>query len=125
MTLDLEFVRAQFPAFGVPATKAWARLENAGGSYATRQVIDLLSDLFSRAKVQPGWGSAPSQAAAGAMERSRLVMAATFNADPDEIHFGPSTSLNTYVLAQAMRPMWADGDEIIRSEEHTSELQSH
>jgi cysteine desulfurase family protein (TIGR01976 family) len=117
MTLDLEFVRAQFPAFADPVTGRWAHLENAGGSYAARQVVDLLGDLFSRAKVQPGWGSAPAQLAAAAMDRSRQVMSATFNADPDEIHFGPSTSQNTYVLAQAMRPMWERGDEIVVTEQ--------
>ena len=29
------------------------------------------------------------------------------------MHFGPSTSQNTYVLAQALRPSWDTGDEII------------
>ena len=33
----------------------------------------------------------------------------------DEIHFGPSTSQNTYVLARAFRSMWRDGDEIVAS----------
>ena len=31
----------------------------------------------------------------------------------DEVHFGPSTSQNTYVLAHAFRGMWQAGDEII------------
>jgi selenocysteine lyase/cysteine desulfurase len=35
------------------------------------------------------------------------------NVDEDEVHFGPSTSQNTYVLAQAFRPLWKAGDEII------------
>ncbi len=117
MTLDLDFVRARFPAFADPETARWAHLENAGGSYAAGPVVELLTELFSRAKVQPGWGSAPSQVAAAAMERSRQVMAATFNAGPDEIHFGPSTSQNTYVLARAMRPMWLAGDEIVVTEQ--------
>jgi selenocysteine lyase/cysteine desulfurase len=37
------------------------------------------------------------------------------NVDPSEIHFGPSTTQNVYVMANAMRPMWEDGDEIIVS----------
>jgi cysteine desulfurase family protein (TIGR01976 family) len=117
MTLDLDFVRAQFLAFADPHTARWAHLENAGGSYAAAPVVELLTDLFSRAKVQPGWGSAPARVATAAMERSRQVMAATFNAEPDEIHFGPSTSQNTYVLAQAMRPKWNKGDEIVVTEQ--------
>ena len=35
-TLDLEFTRAQFPAFSEPSLKGWAFMENAGGSYPAR-----------------------------------------------------------------------------------------
>ena len=111
--LDLDFVRAQFPAFSHPDTGQWAHLENAGGSYVPSQVVDLLADLFAHNKCQPGWTFGPSTAAAEAMEHSRRVMATLFNAEPGEIHFGPSTSQNTYVLARAMRPLWSEGDEII------------
>ena len=112
-TLDLDFVRAQFPSFSHPETGEWAHLENAGGSYCPRQVVDLLTDLFAHGKCQPEWDFGPSVMASQAMARSRTVMAELFNAAEDEIHFGPSTSQNTYVLAKAMRPMWEDGDEII------------
>jgi cysteine desulfurase family protein (TIGR01976 family) len=117
MPLDLEFVRRQFPAFTDPATARWAHLENAGGSYAAGAVVDLLTSLFTTAKVQPGWDFAPSVRATEAMARARPAMAATLNAGPDEIHFGPSTSQNTYVLAHAMRPMWVEGDEIVVTEQ--------
>ncbi|MEQ8841201.1 MAG: aminotransferase class V-fold PLP-dependent enzyme [Acidimicrobiales bacterium] len=117
MALDLEFVRSQFPAFADPETSRWAHLENAGGSYAAGQVIDLLTSLFSTAKVQPSWAFGPSQVATAAMDRARTAMASTFAAQPDEVHFGPSTSQNTYVLAHAMRPMWDEGDEIVVTEQ--------
>jgi|DEB0MinimDraft_10_1074344.scaffolds.fasta_scaffold00071_18 cysteine desulfurase family protein (TIGR01976 family) len=112
-SLDLSFVRAQFPAFAHHETGFWAHLENAGGSYVPRQVVDLLAELFAHFKCQPAWDFGPSVAATEAMDRARTVMAELFNAGQDEIHFGPSTSQNTYVLAHAMRPMWNDGDEII------------
>ncbi|MEM9467054.1 MAG: aminotransferase class V-fold PLP-dependent enzyme [Actinomycetota bacterium] len=112
-TLDLDFVRAQFPTFAHPEMGRWAHLENAGGSYCPRQVVDLLADLFAHGKCQPEWDFGPSRMASEAMARSRTVMAELFGAAEDEIHFGPSTSQNTYVLAKAMRPMWNDGDEII------------
>lgn len=116
-SLDLDFVRSLFPAFADPEAARWAHLENAGGSYAAGPVVDLLADLFATAKVQPAWDFGPSRKATAAMERARIAMAATLNAAPDEIHFGPSTSQNTYVLAQAMRPMWTDGDEIVVTEQ--------
>lgn len=116
-TLDLEFVRGRFPAFAEAEVARWAHLENAGGSYAAGAVVSLLTELFTVAKVQPGWDFGPSETATAAMERARTVMAPTFNAAPDEIHFGPSTSQNTYVLAEAMRPLWENGDEIVVTEQ--------
>lgn len=117
MPLDLDFVRSQFPAFADADTARWAHLENAGGSYAAGQVVDLLTSLFSSAKVQPSWDFGPSRRATAAMGRARTLMAATFNCSSDEVHFGPSTSQNTYVLAQAMRPLWSEGDEIVVTEQ--------
>jgi cysteine desulfurase family protein (TIGR01976 family) len=40
-------------------------------------------------------------------------MAGLLNADPDEITLGPSTSMNFYVLAQAVKPLLQPGDEVI------------
>jgi len=111
--LDVEFVRSQFVAFGDPEVAQWAHFENAGGSYLPRQVTDRLHHLFTKAKVQPysAWG--PSKDAGEAMDRSKARIGATVNAAPGEIHLGPSTSQNTYVLAQALRAEMEDGDEII------------
>lgn len=111
--LDVGFARQQFPAFQEAEVGDWVHFENAGGSYVPRQVIDRLTRLFRAAKVQPygPWG--PSRMAGEAMDRSRAVISGAINADPDEIHFGPSTSQNTYVLAQALRPLMRHGDEII------------
>jgi selenocysteine lyase/cysteine desulfurase len=49
------------------------------------------------------------------MDASYPRLAGYLNADASEIHFGPSTTQNIYVLAHAMRPMWEKGDEIIVS----------
>ncbi|MEC7506996.1 MAG: hypothetical protein VX510_09335, partial [Actinomycetota bacterium] len=80
-TLDLDFVRAQFPAFAHPEMGQWAHLENAGGSYCPSQVVDFLADLFAHAKCQPNWDFGPSVVATEAMDRSRAVMAELFAAD--------------------------------------------
>jgi selenocysteine lyase/cysteine desulfurase len=47
------------------------------------------------------------------MDRARTRMAAWLNVAADEVHFGPSTSQNTYVVAQALRQHLKRGDEII------------
>lgn len=115
MKLDLEFVRSQFPAFSEPTLKGWAFFENAGGSYPCIQFINRLTDFYMKNKVQVYYPYPASTLAGKLMDASYKRMADYLNVDESEIHFGPSTTQNIYVLANAMRPMWKDGDEIIVS----------
>ncbi|MDX1523672.1 MAG: aminotransferase class V-fold PLP-dependent enzyme, partial [Anaerolineae bacterium] len=112
-TLDLNFVRRQFPAFAEPSLEGWAFFENAGGSYACGPVIERLTRYYRETKVQP-YALYPASAKAGEqMDEAYCRLAAYLNVAEDELHFGPSTSQNTYVLAQAFRSLWQAGDEII------------
>ena len=112
-TLDLNFVRQQFPAFSEPSLGRQAFFENAGGSYACTQVIDRLHDFYTKLKVQPHHRYPTSQEAGREMDSSYPAFAAYLGVEPDEIYFGPSTTQNTYVLAQAFRGFLRPGDEII------------
>ncbi|MGF1630892.1 MAG: aminotransferase class V-fold PLP-dependent enzyme [Kiloniellaceae bacterium] len=112
-SLDLSFVRAQFPAFSEPSLKDWAFFENAGGSYACGAVIERLNRFYRETKVQP-YGPFPASKRAGEeMDEARARLAGYLNVATDEVHFGPSTSQNSYVLAQAFRQMLKPGDEIV------------
>ena len=113
--LDINFVRSQFPAFKEPSLDGWGFFENAGGSYACQQVISRLTDYYHQTKVQPYYNFPASQTAGAAMDQSYSRLAGYLNVSEEEVHFGPSTSQNAYVLAQAFREMWEDGDEIILS----------
>ncbi|MCW5515415.1 aminotransferase class V-fold PLP-dependent enzyme [Muriicola sp. Z0-33] len=115
MKLDLNFVRSQFPAFSEPSLQGWAFFENAGGSYPCKQVVDKLTSFYTKNKVQPYYPYPASAKAGEMMDTSYKRMAEYLNVEASEIHFGPSTTQNVYVLAHAMRPMWAEGDEIIVS----------
>ncbi len=112
-SLDLAFVRAQFPAFSEPSLKDWAFFENAGGSYACGPVIERLNRYYRETKVQP-YASYPASKRAGEeMDEARARLAGYLNVATEEVNFGPSTSMNTYVLAQAFRQMLEPGDEIV------------
>ncbi|MCC7198091.1 MAG: aminotransferase class V-fold PLP-dependent enzyme [Gammaproteobacteria bacterium] len=111
--LDLDFVRAQFPAFSDPALEGFAYFENAGGSYACGQVIERLGRFYRENKLQPYYPSAPSIRAGEQMDQSKQRLAEWLGIAVDELHFGPSTSANTYVLAQALRQALQPGDEIV------------
>ena len=115
MKLDVTFVRKQFPAFSEPTLRGWAFFENAGGSYPCRQVVQRLTGFYMKNKVQPYYPYPASMRAGEMMDEAYDRMGAYLNADASEIHFGPSTTQNVYVLANAMRPMWEEGDEIIVS----------
>lgn len=111
--LDVDFVRAQFPAFAEPSLRGQAFFENAGGSYACAPVIDRLTRYYRARKVQPYAPYAASEAAGAEMDEARARMAVLLGVAPDELHFGPSTSQNTYVLAQAFRGLLRPGDAIV------------
>jgi len=111
--LDLEFIRGQFPAFGEPSLQGFAHFENAGGSYACRQTIDWLDRFYRQTKVQPYYDFPASRSGGEQMDTAKQRLAAWLNVGGDELHFGPSTSQNTYVVAQALRQELKPGEEVI------------
>ncbi len=109
--LDLDFVRAQFPAFASPVLSTHAFFENAGGSYPCRQVVERLHRFYTDRKVQP-YAPYPGAREGGAeMDEARARLAAMMGVAREEVSFGPSTSANTYVLAQAVR-QWLRGRDL-------------
>jgi cysteine desulfurase family protein (TIGR01976 family) len=111
--LDTAFVRQQFP----PLADGWVFVENAGGTYVPRQVIDRTHDYMSQTQVQPNWNFASSKLATERITRGKHLMAEFINADHDEIVLGPSTTMHVYLMAQALRPLFTAGDEIIVTEQ--------
>ena len=111
--MDIDFVRAQFPAFSEPSLEGFAHFENAGGSYACGAMIEALEHYYRATKVQPYYCFEASSKAGAQMDRARERMAEWLNVAPDEVHFGASTSQNTYVVAQALRQYLQPGDEVI------------
>jgi selenocysteine lyase/cysteine desulfurase len=113
MALDLNFVRRQFPAFQVPGLADQALFENAGGSYPCAQVVDRLTRFYRERKVQPYSPYAASAAGGAEMDEARDRLSAMIGIRPDELSFGPSTTANTYVLAQAFRRALKPGEAIV------------
>ena len=101
--LDIDFVRSNFPAFSEPSLEGWGFFESAGGSYACAQTINWLQRYYTQTKVQPYFDFPSSESAGEQMDSAKRRLAAWLNVETAEVHFGPSTSQNTYVLAQALR----------------------
>ena len=111
--LDIDYVRSQFPAFKDPLSKDWSFLENAGGSYVPINVINKLSDFMISTKVQPYAEYPMSKIAGNNMDKATKIFADIINANENEILIGGSTSINLYVLSNALKKYLRPGDEII------------
>lgn len=112
MKLDIEFSRNNFcQLHNDPPDFVFC--SNAGGSYVARQVNTVLNRYNTHTRVQP-YQPYPSSAEAGqAMDRAVEDWAEALDISADELTIGPSTSMNTYVMAQAIAPKLDTGDEII------------
>ncbi|MDP3340146.1 aminotransferase class V-fold PLP-dependent enzyme [Frigidibacter sp.] len=117
--LDTDFVRAQFPAFAEPSLAGLAFFENAGGSYACAPVIDRLTRFYRERKVQPYAPYSPSTLGGAEMDEARARMAAMLGVATEEVSFGPSTTANTYVLAQAfLRGLEPGAAIVVTNQDH-------
>lgn len=120
MALDLNFVRAQFPAFSSPVLSTHAFFENAGGSYPCRQVVERLHRFYTDRKVQPYAPYPGAQAGGAEMDEARSRLAGLMNCAREELSFGPSTTANTFVLANAVR-LWLRGKDaaiVVTNQDH-------
>ena len=113
MGLDIDFVRSNFPAFEQSKLEGLAFFENAGGSYTCRQVIDRLYRFYTQRKVQPYGPYEPAQLGGAEMDEARTRLAALMGVETEELSFGPSTTQNTYVLAQAFGQWMQPGEAIV------------
>ena len=111
--LDIDFVRKQFPAFQNPKTANFAFFEIAGGTYVPKQLIEKLNDFMITKKVQPYGDFGPSIEAGEEMDRSLAKIAELLNVSKDEFIIGPSTTMNMFLLSNAIQNWLNEGDEII------------
>ncbi len=111
--LDLDVVRSNFPAFSRPVNDGQSFFENAGGSFACRQTIDAITEYYTDFKVQPYSEFESSRRAGELMDHSRSRWAEALGVDARDVVFGPSTSANTYVLANAFAAVLEPGHEVI------------
>ena len=97
--LDLDFVRAQFPAL----SGDWVFFDNAGGSQTLRTVADRISDYLLTSNVQLGASYAVSKQSGARVHDAHVNIAELIGAArPDEIVMGPSATALTYTLAAAL-----------------------
>ncbi len=110
MALDIEFVRKQFPGLATD----WTLMDNAGGSQILKGVVDKITQYYYSNNVQTGGSYELSLKAASSLAEGRENIATLFNASrPEEIVFGPSTTVLVQSLAKAMAHQFQAGDEVV------------
>jgi cysteine desulfurase family protein (TIGR01976 family) len=113
-TLDLAYVRAQFPALaqtvnGHPAVF----LDGPGGTQVPQRVIDAISNYLSRDNANTGGAYATSCNTDAMLAEARAAMADFLNCGSDEIVFGPNMTTLTYAMSRAIGRELGPGDEIL------------
>jgi cysteine desulfurase family protein (TIGR01976 family) len=78
-----------------------------------KKVIERLNDFMVSTKVQPYASYDISNIAGKNMDKAVNYFAEMINADYDEIIIGSSTTMNMYVLSNAMKHLIRPGDEVI------------
>lgn len=118
--LDIDYVRQQFPALSAHPRREgsghWAFFDNAGGSVLPRSVIDAATDYMQTAQMQFGAPYPASVDAARRVRAGREAMATLMDCDPDEVVINGSTTLNVYLLADALAQTYKPGDVVIVSD---------
>lgn len=109
-SLDLDFVRGQFPGLN----NGWTLFDNAGGTQILARSVDRLNDFLFNMNVQTGGSYDLSIKAANALESGRQAMMHLTNASrAEEIAFASSSTVALQNLAKSMRGQFKPGDEVI------------
>ncbi len=101
-TLDLHWVRAQFPSLaqtvnGHPAVF----LDGPGGTQVPQRVIDAISGYLRRYNANTGGAYATSRNTDAMLAEARAAMADFLNCGADEIIFGPNMTTLTYAMSRS------------------------
>src|SRR5580700_5797111 len=113
-TLDLTYVRAQFPSLAQtinahPATF----LDGPGGTQVPQRVIDAISNYLRRDNANTGGAYSTSRHTDAMIAEARAAMADFLHCAADEVVFGPNMTTLTYAMSRAIGRNLKPGDEIL------------
>ncbi len=113
-TLDLAWVRSQFPSLaqtvnGHPAVF----FDGPGGTQVPQLVIDAISDYLARNNANTGGAYHTSRNTDRMIAEARAAMADFLHCDADEIVFGANMTSLTYAMSRAIGRDLGPGDEIV------------
>ena len=110
MTLDLQTIRAQFPALSRPAIF----LDNPAGTQVAQRVVERISEYLVRFNANHDGAFATSRQSDESVEQARSAAADLLNAEgSQQIVFGPNMTSLTFNLSRALARTFQPGDTIV------------
>lgn len=117
VALKDDYVSAQFPSLAAIRSRGMSYFDSASRSLPSRYSIWRLNRAYNDRMVIPDAPNAVSEIVSAEIDEARDRMARMFGVRTDELHFGPSTAGNVYVLARAFWEVLAPGSAIIVSDQ--------
>ena len=112
--LDLEWIRAQFPALAQTVNGHQAVFfDGPGGTQVPQRVIDAISSYLISANANSHGAFATSQRTDAIIAAAHAGMADLLGCDPDEVVFGPNMTTLTFAMSRAIGRELGPGDEIV------------
>ncbi len=115
--LNLQDIRAQFPALGL-SDEGVPRiyLDNPGGTQVAQQVLQRMHHYLVHDNANTGGPFRTSRATDDCLAQAHQAMADLLNAaSPDEIVFGQNMTSLTFAVSRSLAQGWHSGDELIVS----------
>ena len=109
--LDVSAVRARFPA--LVRSGAGAFLDGPGGTQVPDTVIAAISGALEAGIGNLGGAFAASRHSDAIVAAARAAVADLFEANPDEVVFGPNMTTLTFAMSRALARRWVPGDEVV------------
>jgi len=110
MPLDLNSIRAQFPALQHPAIF----LDNPGGTQIAKASLDRVTSYLLQCNANHGGAFATSQQSDAVLEEARSAMADFYNAArQEEIIFGNNMTSLTLHISRSISRTWNPGDTVV------------
>ena len=113
-SLDLPWIRSQFPAFslevgGHPA----AYFDGPGGTQVPQRVIDAIAEVLAYSNANTHGAFLTSRRADEIAAQAHAAVADFLGCDPDEVVFGPNMTTLTFALSRSIGRELSPGDEIV------------
>ncbi len=113
-TLDIAWVRSQFPALAVQVNgRPAVYFDGPGGTQVPQRVIDAMRDYLMNSNANTHGAFLTSSRSDEVIADAHTALADLLGCDADEVIFGPNMTTLTFSLSRALGREFGPGDELV------------